>query len=175
MHSNAQGAGIAANLRLVGVVLCLTAGMVAVPTTGSGARADAPLIVLDRGQLPFDLGPGAPANSPARVSNSPNAAWNSAGNSANSPSVRANRPDNPANSRRLIFTADGTVHGYYVRNAGGVLNLFDIDGRRVGYAPGGRTRSVFRGDGAWCGTIDGPSTGDFVLAITPECAGMFSR
>ena len=73
--------------------------------------ADAPLIILDQSQLPFDLGPGHPANSPARTSNSPNAAANSAGNTANAGSTWNNRPSNPANENRLIITADGGVGG----------------------------------------------------------------
>lgn len=139
------------------------------------ARADAPLIVLDRTQLPFDLGPGHPANSPARPSNSPNASWNSAGNTANSSDTWGNRPSNPANEKRLIITADGGVLGYYATNAGGVLNLFDVNGRRIAFRPASGTRSLFTVGGQWCGTVDGGRGGDFVLAVTKSCAAGFSR
>lgn len=158
--------------RLIAVaatVLALLLGLTA------PALADAPLIVLDRGQLPFDLGPGHPANRPSAPGNSPNAPWNSAGNTANSPSAWGNRPSNPANERRLIFTADGSVLGYYAENAGGVLNLFDVNGRRLAYRPARGTRSLFTTSGEWCGTVDSPRGGGMVLAVTPECARRFAR
>lgn len=155
----------AAMIRLLSIFCCLAAP----------ALADAPLIVLDRTQLPFDVGPGNPANSPSRPGNAPHAAWNSAGNTANSAAAWENRPSNPANEKRLIFTAQGDVLGYYARNAGGVLNLFDVNGRRVAYRPARGTQSLFTTAGAWCGTVDGLRDGSFVLAVTPECARQFSR
>lgn len=136
--------------------------------------ADAPLIVLDQTQLPFDLGPGHPANNPSSPANSPNASWNSAGNTANSSSAWGNRPSNPANERRLIITGDGSVLGYYATNAGGVLNLFDVNGRRLAYRPAKGTRSLFTTAGQWCGTVDGGRQ-SFVLAVTPSCARLFGR
>lgn len=75
--------------------------------------ADAPLFLIEQSGLPFDLGPGAPHNSPARQANSPNAAANSSANAANSSSAYANSPQNPANEKRVIFTGDGEVVGYY--------------------------------------------------------------
>lgn len=150
-------------------VLLGLAGLLASP-----AAADAPLIILDQTRLPFDLGPGHPANNPARPSNSPNASWNSAGNTANSRAAWQNRPANPANEQRLIITADGGVLGYYATNAGGVLNLFDVNGRRIAYRPAKGTRSLFTTSGKWCGTVDGSRQG-FVLAVTPGCASQFRR
>lgn len=138
------------------------------------ALADVPLIILDRTQLPFDLGPGHPANNPARAANSPNAAWNSSGNTANSSAAWENKPTNPANEKRLIITADGGVLGYYATNAGGVLNLFDINGRRIAYRPARGTRSLFTTKGSWCGTVDGNRNG-MVLAVTRSCAQAFGR
>ena len=138
------------------------------------ASADAPLIILDQSQLPFDLGPGHPANSPARSSNSPNAAWNSSSNTANSSEAWANRPSNPANEEHLIFTADGSVLGYYATNAGGVMNLFDVNGRRIAYRPARGTRSLFTVSGEWCGTVDN-GRGGSVLAVTRSCAAKFTR
>lgn len=138
------------------------------------ALADAPLVILDRSRLPFDLGPGHPANNPAKASNSPNATWNSASNTANSGATWQNRPDNPANEKRLIITADGGVLGYYATNSGGVLNLFDVNGRRVAYRPARGTRSLFTIRGAWCGTVD-PGHGGMVLAVTRNCAAQFGR
>ena len=139
------------------------------------AAADAPLFILDRTLLPFDLGPGAPANNPARASNSPNAAWHSGGNTANSPSVNANKPSNPANSQRLLITADGGVIGYYNTNPGGVLNLFDVSGKRIAFRPARGTKSIFTVTGQWCGTVDGTKDGGFALGVTRECAGRFNR
>ncbi|RMC33214.1 hypothetical protein [Paracoccus alkanivorans] len=155
-------------LRLIALFSALIMG-------AAPAIADAPLIILDRNQLPFDLGPGHPANNPAKPSNSPNASWNSAGNTANSPSAWENRPSNPANEKRLIITADGGVLGYYATNAGGVLNLFDVNGRRVAYRPASGTRSLFTVGGEWCGTVDSGSGGSFVLAVTRGCAFRFGR
>ncbi|MDP5307595.1 hypothetical protein [Paracoccus spongiarum] len=142
--------------------------------SGTPALADAPLIILDQTRLPFDLGPGHPANSPANPANSPNAAWNSGGNTANSPSAWQNRPGNPANEERLIITADGGVLGYYAVNGGGVLNLFDVNGRRIAYRPARGTRSLFTTSGQWCGTVDGGRQ-NFVLAVTRSCASAFAR
>lgn len=64
--------------------------------------------------------------------------------------------------------------GYYAPNAGGVLNLFDVTGRRIAYRPAGGTRSLFTVTGQWCGTVDG-GRADFVLAVTPACAARFGR
>lgn len=154
-------------LRRLFPLIALSSALIA-----SAAHADAPMILLDPGQLPFDLGPGHPANSPARQSNSPNAAWNSASNTANSSSTRENQPSNPENEQRLIITADGGVMGYYATNAGGVLNLFDINGRRIAYRPAKGTRSLFTTSGQWCGTVDG-SGGAMILAVTRSCAARF--
>lgn len=154
--------------RLISVLLTVLMG-------ASPVMADAPLIILDRTQLPFDLGPGHPANNPAKPSNSPNASWNSAGNTANSSSTWENRPSNPANEKRLIITANGSVLGYYATNAGGVLNLFDVNGRRIAYRPASGTRSLFTVGGEWCGTVDAGSGGSFVLAVTKGCASTFGR
>ncbi|WP_022706565.1 MULTISPECIES: hypothetical protein [Paracoccus] len=153
-------------MRLILALTCLMA---------APALADAPLIVLDRTQLPFDLGPGHPANRPSNPANSPNAPWNSAGNTANSASAWQNRPANPENEKRLIFTQDGSVLGYYAQNAGGVLNIFDTRGRRLAYRPARGTRSIFSVAGEWCGTVDSPRGGGMVLAVTPECARRFGR
>ncbi|MBK4215864.1 hypothetical protein JJJ17_08000 [Paracoccus caeni] len=136
------------------------------------AQADVPLIILDRTQLPFDLGPGHPANSPSRTENSPNSAANSASNPANASSTWQNRPTNPANEQRLIITADGGVLGYYATSAGGVLNLFDVNGRRIAFRPARGTRSLFTARGEWCGTVDGGGS-SFVLAVTQSCASQF--
>ena len=147
---------------------------IALVLAAGAAGADAPLIVLDQTRLPFDLGPGHPSNNPASPANSPNAAWNSSGNPANAATTWQNRPSNPDNEGRLIITADGGVLGYYARNPGGVLNLFDVTGRRVAYRPATGTRSLFTVTGQWCGTVDG-RRGDVVLAVTPACAARVGR
>lgn len=135
------------------------------------ALADAPLFVLEQSSLPFDLGPGAPQNAPSRQANSPNAAANSAASPANSSSSFANSPRNPANEKRVIFLSDGTVVGYYARNQMGVLNLFDLGGKRVAYRPRG-SKSLFSGDGRWCGTVADAQAG-FALGMIRSCAGLF--
>ena len=84
------------------------------------AVADAPLFIVDPSQMPFDLGPGAPANQPSRMSNSPSAAGNSSGAPGNGSGIRSNAPDNPANGPdggRAIW-ADGEPVGYYTTNGG---------------------------------------------------------
>lgn len=134
------------------------------------ALGDAPLIIVNQTQLPFDLGPGHPA----KPASAPDATWNSAGNTANSSDVWENRSVNPANEKRLITTADGGVPGYYATNAGGVLNLFDVNRKRVAYRSAKGTKSLFTTGGAWCGTVD-DGRGSLVLAVTRSCAGMFSR
>lgn len=136
------------------------------------ALADAPLFVLDQTRLPFDLGPGAPQNAPARITNSPHAAANSAASPANSAARYANSPGNPANEKRVIFTADGAVVGYYAPNGAGTLNLFDLGGKRVAYRPKG-SKSLFSDDGRWCGTVADASDGGFAFGMIRDCAGLF--
>ncbi len=136
------------------------------------AAADAPIFVIDQTQLPFDLGPGAPANAPARAANSPNAAANSSASSANSGSSFANSPRNPANEKRLIFTAERDVLGYYAPNNSGTLNLFDVNGKRVAYRPRG-SKSLFSNDGRWCGTVANNQCCGFAFGIIQGCAGLF--
>ena len=136
------------------------------------ALADAPLFWIDQTQLPFDLGPGAPQNAPARQANSPNAAANSAASAANRASSYGNSPSNPANEKRVIFTADGTAVGYYAPNGAGTLNLFTLTGKRVAYRPRG-SKSLFSGDGRWCGTVAEASGGGFAFGVIRACAGLF--
>ncbi|WP_347266489.1 hypothetical protein [Paracoccus sp. (in: a-proteobacteria)] len=136
------------------------------------ALADAPLFLIDQTSLPFDLSPGAPQNAPSRQANSPNAAANSAANPANGTANRANSPDNPANGQRLIFTADGTVLGYYAPNGSGTLNLFSVSGKRVAYRPRG-SKSLFSSDGRWCGTVADAEAGGFAFGVIRSCAGLF--
>lgn len=138
----------------------------------SPVRADAPLFVLDQTGLPFDLGPGAPQNAPARQGNSPNAAANSAASPANSASTYANSPRNPANEKRVIVTGDGNVVGYYAQNAMGTLNLFDIHGKRIAYRPRG-SKSLFSSDGQWCGTVAAAQAGTLAFGVTRRCAQRF--
>lgn len=137
------------------------------------AMADASLFVVEPSQMPFDLGPGAPANQPSRQSNMPAAAGNSSGAPGNSSSLRANSPDNPANGPdggRAIF-ADGEAVGYYTTNAG-TLNLFTASGRRVAYRPARGTKSLFSTDGRWCGTVAQTGAG-FALGMTRQCLDHF--
>ncbi|MDO5622210.1 MAG: hypothetical protein Q4G24_12150 [Paracoccus sp. (in: a-proteobacteria)] len=134
------------------------------------AAADAPLFIVEPSQLPFDLGPGAPGNSPNRVSNRHTAAANSAANPGNSSETRRNSPTNPENEKRVVFTSDGRVVGYYVTSTAGVLNIFDVNGRRVAYRPARGTRSLFSSQGRWCGTVSGTVAGGLALGMTRECA-----
>ncbi len=152
--------------------LALILALAAPLTLAGPALADAPLFVLDQSSLPFDLGPGAPRNAPSRQANSPHAAANSAANSANSAASYVNSPGNPANEKRVIFTSDGSVVGYYAPSAAGVLNLFDLNGKRVAYRPKG-SKSLFSGDGRWCGTVADAQAGSIAFGIIRACAGLF--
>lgn len=138
--------------------------------------ADAPLFIVQPSQMPFDLGPGAPANQSSRRQNLPSAPGNSSSAPGNGSGIRANAPDNPANGpdgRRAIWAGDEPV-GYYTTN-GGTLNLFDSRGRRVAYRPGGgHTRSLFSPDGQWCGTV-ADTGGGMAFGMTEACAGRFFR
>jgi len=140
------------------------------------ALADAPLFIVDQSQMPFDLGPGAPANQPSRQGNLPSAPGNSSGAPGNGTGVRANAPDNPDNGPdggRAIWAGDEAV-GYY-RTNGGTLNLFNSRGRRVAYRPGGgHTRSLFSPEGRWCGTV-ADTGGGMAFGMTQDCAGRFFR
>lgn len=151
---------------------CLLAATLAL--VAAVAQADAPVFVLDPSALPFDLGPGAPVNSPAKQTNSPSSAANSSANSANSSSVFANSPDNPANARRVIYTSDGDILGYYAPNGSGTLNLFTTTGQRIFYRPKG-TKSLFSNSGEWCGTVADADGGGFAFGVTQKCAGNFFR
>ncbi|AGT09415.1 hypothetical protein [Paracoccus aminophilus] len=133
--------------------------------------ADAPIFVLDQTQLPFDLGPGAPANSPARQGNSPSAAANSSASGANSSSAYANSPRNPENAKRVLFTREGDVVGYYAENGSGTLNLFTLGGKRALYRPKG-TKSLFSSTGDWCGTVAAAEAGGFAFGVTRKCASL---
>ncbi|MCQ0970609.1 hypothetical protein MLD63_09255 [Paracoccus sp. TK19116] len=154
--------------RPLALLLALAAGT-------APALADAPLFILDRTQLPFELGPGHPANNPAAPANSPYSAWNSAGNSSNTSGNYENRPSNPANQNRLIITSDGSVVGYYALNPGGVLNLFDVNGNRVAFRPARGSKSLFTTNGQWCGTTGGLDGGGVAFGITQSCAARFFR
>lgn len=137
------------------------------------AVADAPLFIVDPSQMPFDLGPGAPANQPSRMSNSPSAAGNSSGAPGNGSGIRSNAPDNPANGPdggRAIW-ADGEPVGYYTTN-GGTLNLFTSSGRRVAYRPARGTKSLFATDGRWCGTV-AETSGGVAFGMTRRCLEKF--
>ncbi len=149
---------------LPGLILCLLAA--------TPALADAPLFLLDQTQLPFDLSPGAPQNSPAKQSNSPNSSANSSASPANRSSTRANSPGNPANEKRVIFTADGEVVGYYAPNGSGTVNLFDVNGKRVAYRPEG-SKSLFSNSGKWCGTVAESNGGGYAFGMIGECIKLF--
>lgn len=140
------------------------------------ALADAPLFVVDPSALPFDLGPGAPLNSPARRANLPSAPGNSAAMPGNGGQLRANAPDqreNAPDGGHAIFLGDGTVVGYYRQN-GATLNLFDSRGQRVAYRPGGGTKSLFSPDGRWCGTV-AATGGGVAFGMTQSCIAAFLR
>lgn len=137
------------------------------------ALADAPLFLVDPSQLPFDLGPGAPANQPSRMANSPVAAGNSGAAPGNGSAIHANAPGNPRNGPdggRAIW-ADGEPVGYYTTN-GGTLNLFTSAGRRVAYRPARGTKSLFGADGGWCGTVAATGQG-MAFGLTRACLDRF--
>ncbi len=147
-----------------------TLALAALTGAACPALADAPVFVVDQSRLPFDLGPGAPANSPAAQKNSPSAAANSSASSANSSGSYANSPRNPANEKRVLFTGDGEVVGYYAENGSGTLNVFTLTGKRVFYRPSG-TKSLFSNQGDWCGTVAASQGAGLAFGITRKCAG----
>ncbi|MFB9223448.1 hypothetical protein [Paracoccus cavernae] len=149
-------------------------GLAALLAMSGAALADAPVFVIDQSQLPFDLGPGAPENAPARQSNLPSAAGNSSANAANSSAAYANSPNNPANSKRVLFTAEGEVVGYYAENGSGTLNVFTATGKRAFYRPRG-TKSLFSNAGQWCGTVAASQGSGFAFGITRACAPQLFR
>ena len=138
------------------------------------ALADAPVFVIDQSQLPFDLGPGAPENAPSRQANLPSAAGNSAANAANSSASYANSPNNPDNAKRVLFTAEGEIMGYYAENGSGTLNVFTASGKRAFYRPRG-TKSLFSNTGEWCGTVAASQGSGFAFGITRACAPQLFR
>lgn len=150
------------------LALCLAV----IAALAAPARADAPLFTLNQSSLPFDLGPASPGNSPSRMANSPSAAPNSAANPANGSGVYTNSAKNPANEKRVIFTSDGTVVGYYAPSPAGVLNLFSLTGKRVAYRPKG-SKSLYANDGRWCGTVAAAQAGNFAFGIVRACSGLF--
>ncbi|WP_134726569.1 hypothetical protein [Paracoccus luteus] len=157
-------------MKIPSIPALMTALLIAAPWPALG---DAPLFIVDPAQMPFDLGPGAPANAPSRAGNLPSAAGNSAGAPGNGSGIRANAPDNPANGPdggRAIWAGDEAV-GYYTTN-GGTLNLFTRSGRRVAYRPARGTRSLFAADGRWCGTV-ADTGGGLAFGVTQACAGRF--
>lgn len=154
----------------------LVLSLLAAPALPPAAFADAPLFIVEPSQMPFDLGPGAPANQSARAGNLPHAPGNSGAAPGNGSGIRANAPDNPGNlpgGGRTIWAGDEPV-GYYTRN-GGTLNLFDRRGHRIAYRPGGgRTKSLFSPQGTWCGTVAETVDG-IALGLTRDCANAFLR
>lgn len=136
------------------------------------ALADAPIFIVDPSTLPFDLSPAHPDNSRANFANSPYNAANSASDLRNTSRLRDTAPTGPKAEHNLIYTTDGTVVGYYMRN-GRTLNLFDGYGRRVAYRPANpATKSIFGTNGEWCGTV-ADTNGGFALGLTKACAARF--
>lgn len=162
--------------RSLRVPALLVLSLLAAPVLPATALADAPLFIVEPSQMPFDLGPGAPANQPARAGNLPHAPGNSGAAPGNGSGIRANAPDNPSNlpgGGRTIWAGDEPI-GYYTRN-GGTLNLFDRRGRRIAYRPGGgRTKSLFSPQGTWCGTVAETADG-IALGLTRDCANALLR
>lgn len=148
------------------------AGALVLSLMAGAAHADAPIFIVDQTQLPFDLSPANPANSPSSFANSPQNAANSASNLRNTSRLRETSPTGPNAEQNLIFTTDGVVVGYYMRN-GRTLNLFDGMGKRVVFRPANRaTKSLFSTNGEWCGTVAETNNG-FALGLTRKCARFF--
>lgn len=160
-------------MRLPALTASLTAATLATALPAT-VRADAPVFVIEQSQLPFDLGPGAPENAPSRQSNLPSAAGNSSANAANTSATYANSPDNPANAKRVLFTAEGEIMGYYAENGSGTLNVFTTSGKRAFYRPRG-TKSLFSNAGEWCGTVAASQGSGFAFGIIRRCANHLFR
>jgi len=139
------------------------------------AKADLPAIIIDQNALPYGLNPSNYKNSPSNYANSSSNYQNSESNYANSPSNYQNSSSNyqnGSNGQRKILNENKEFIGYYVYTAGGLINIFNAAGKRMGYVPGGdNTRSMFSDDG-WCGTL-GESNGRTVLGLTQSCYQRF--
>ena len=57
-------------------------------------------------------------------------------------------------------------------NGSGVVNLFDVTGKRVAYRPRG-SKSLFGSDGRWCGTVADAHGGGFAFGVIRACASLF--
>ncbi|MBM6595953.1 hypothetical protein [Microvirga pudoricolor] len=138
------------------------------PGTG---HADILAVIIDAAGLPYDLSPNKYDNSPDKYDNSSDKYDNSVDKYDNSPSKYDNSPakyDNGINGKRRVISQDNKMLGYYVFSPGGVLNFYNMSGKRIAYMPaGGRTQSIFT-EKAWCGTM-GNRSGAVVLGLTKPC------
>ena len=73
-------------------------------------------------------------NSPQNFNNSPQNFNNSPQNFNNSPQNFNNSPQN-FNSTNGVYDTQGNRQGYQVQSPTGVINYFDNNGNRTGYAP----------------------------------------
>lgn len=152
--------------------LRLFAFVLVVGGVASPSLADIRVIVIDRNDAPYSLGPTNYDNSPTNYDNSATNYDNSATNYDNSHTNYDNSATNydngPSGNRSVIGPSGGRV-GYYVFSGRGVLNFYSSRGRVAFMPSGGHTQSVFASSGnTWCGTIADIS-GEPVLALTRNC------
>ena len=130
------------------------------------------VIVIDENSLPYDLNSSKYENSPSKYENSASKYENSESKYENSPSKYENSPSKYENSngKNRLLTAEGNWVGYAVYADGGILNIFNSSGTRLGYVPaGGHTQSIFRSSQSqWCGTL-GVISGKPVVGLTRSC------
>jgi len=153
------------SIKVFGIVMGLA-------TFASPSLADIRVIIIDRNDAPYSLGPANYDNSPTNYANSATNYDNSATNYDNShtnyDNSKTNYENGPSGNRSVIGPSGSRV-GYYVFSSAGVLNFYSSQ-RRVAFMPsGGHTQSVFASSGnTWCGTIADIS-GEPVLALTRNC------
>lgn len=153
------------SIKVFGIVMGLA-------TFASPSLADIRVIIIDRNDAPYSLGPANYDNSPTNYANSATNYDNSATNYDNSHTNYDNSKtnfDNGPSGNRSVIGPSGSRVGYYVFSSAGVLNFYSSQ-RRVAFMPsGGHTQSVFASSGnTWCGTIADIS-GEPVLALTRNC------
>lgn len=153
------------SLKAFGVALVLA-------TFASPSLADIRVILIDRNDAPYSLGPTNYDNSPANYDNSATNYDNSATNYDNSRTNYDNSStnyDNGPSSDRSVIGPSGVRVGYYVFSDKGVLNFYNSRDRVAFMPSGGHTQSVFASTGnTWCGTIANIN-GEPVLALTRNC------
>lgn len=133
---------------------------------------DVLLFLLDQIMLFFDLGLGVLQNQFLWQVNFLYVVVNLVVSLVNFGLVYVNLLCNLVNEKWVIFIVDGQVVGYYVFMVIGMLNLFDLQGKCVFYCLK-FSKSLFFGDGCWCGMVVDVDQGMMVFGIIWICVMLF--